>query len=289
MRLVLIHGRAQEGKSSDELKEEWLVALRRGLLDNQLQLPADTDVQVPFYGNRLDELIRQLDAPLVEDAVIRGDAKDSIAPEFRGELLEELAKNAQLSDEEIKAEFTGEIQERGPANWEWVHAILKALDKKTDFGDNVIETFTRDVYVYLTNAVVRREIDGIVAAALPEQGPCVVVGHSLGSVVGYNVLRRAANSIQVKKYVTVGSPLGLKSIRKRVESPIKMPECVSEWFNAYDDGDIVALLPLDENHFNVDPPIVNKGDVNNHTDNQHSIAGYLDDPEVAKQIQTALT
>jgi hypothetical protein len=63
---------------------------------------------------------------------------------------------------------------------------------------------------------------------------------------------------------------------------------VGHWFNAYDDRDVVALLPLDGQTFNVTPPIENKGDVRNFTDNRHGIEGYLVDPVVAQQVVLGL-
>jgi hypothetical protein len=61
------------------------------------------------------------------------------------------------------------------------------------------------------------------------------------------------------------------------------------WFNALDHRDIVALYPLDADHFGVEPAIENKTDVENHTDNRHGISGYLDDEVVARRIFDALT
>lgn len=59
---------------------------------------------------------------------------------------------------------------------------------------------------------------------------------------------------------------------------------MGQWFNAYDDRDVVSLVPLDDQTFNITPPIENKSDVRNFTDNRHGIEGYLADPVVAQQI-----
>ena len=59
-----------------------------------------------------------------------------------------------------------------------------------------------------------------------------------------------------------------------------------------DEGDVVALYPLDSNSFPLDPvnpAIENKTNVHNHTDNRHGIEGYLDDRDVAQWIYDALT
>ena len=67
-----------------------------------------------------------------------------------------------------------------------------------------------------------------------------------------------------------------------------MPPTTASWFNAMDDGDIVALYPLNNKHFPIEPPIVNKTDVENKTTNQHGITGYLADTDVARTIYDAL-
>jgi hypothetical protein len=82
------------------------------------------------------------------------------------------------------------------------------------------------------------------------------VGHSLGTVVAYNVLRSGR---KVPLYVTVGSPLGIRATRKTL-SPIENPIGNKGWYNAYDGRDVVALYPLDMNNFDV-PTITNNGGV----------------------------
>src|SRR5262249_61401873 len=91
---------------------------------------------------------------------------------------------------------------------------------------------------------VKTECDRIVSASLNES-PCVVVGHSLGSVVAYAVLRTDPRPLKVRAYVTVGSPLAIRAIRDRLR-PIGFPKpAVASWYNAYDPKDVVALYPLD--------------------------------------------
>ena len=122
-----------------------------------------------------------------------------------------------------------------------------------------------------------------------------MVGHSLGSVVAYNVCGSTGESARwkVPLLVTVGSPLAVTEIRKSLRSfaPCRCPSGVGAWFNAMDERDAVALYPLDAGNFPLDPinpAIENKRDVRNKTQNRHSISGYLDDADVAKRIHDAL-
>jgi pimeloyl-ACP methyl ester carboxylesterase len=145
----------------------------------------------------------------------------------------------------------------------------------------------RDVFVYVNDQPVRRAINKIVAAQLTGE-PTVVIGHSLGSVVAYEVLREHAGN-SVPRLATVGSPLGIRAIRRRLATPLTMPAGVRNWYNAFDERDVVALYPLNAENFGITPPIKNYPFVNNHTDNRHGIDGYLDDAEVAAQIGAALS
>ena len=284
MRLVLIHGRGQAGKEPQDLQQEWEEALDQGFHNANLERPAGLEVQFPFYGDKLDELLQQLDTPLPADVVERGAPEDSQEVAFMAEFAEEVADGAGLTEDE-KAEFYPTTRERGLFNMEWVHSVAQALDKIDVLGGMAMERFMRDVYVYLTNRPVQQRIHGLISTAVTGK-TCVVVGHSLGSIVGYNLLLDHASP--VVRYVTVGSPLGIKAVKNRLRTPLRMPKHTTGWYNAFDDRDPVALYPLDERNFGIRPAIVNNGDVRNFTNNRHSIAGYLSDAWVARAIHEAL-
>jgi hypothetical protein len=285
MKLVLVHGRAQGRKDPAALRQEWMDALDQGLARAGLTPSSGLEVAFPYYGDTLDELVREVDADLLENVVAKGGGEDQQEADFRGEFLYELATAAGITDAEIVAQHPTGVVEKGPQNWEWVHSILKALDR-TPLGTPAIDAFTRDVYVYLSYPGVRRRIDEIVAEHV--SGPCVVLGHSLGSVVAYNVLRATPESEDVKRYVTVGSPLGVRAIQKKLDTPLTMPACTNAWYNAMDERDVVALRPLDAATFPIHPAIVNKTDVDNFTPNRHGIAGYLSDADVARAVWEAV-
>ena len=287
-RLVFVHGRAQEGRDPEALKAEWMATLQRGATANGRTVPADLDVAFPFYGDVLDKYARDLDIPLSADMQTRGASpSDREFLQFQAEFAEEVRKRAGITDAQIESEYGNDLRERGPLNWGWVQATLRAIDKYGGgAGQKTLETFTRDVFLYTTRAGVRDEIDAIVAAKLTEQ-PTVVVGHSLGTVVAYSVLRRDTRALKVPIYVTVGCPLAVRSIRDQVR-PLRTPKPVAAWYNAFDTRDTVALYPLDAANFPVQPAIDNYGNVRNPTDNHHGIIGYLDNPDVAKHILDGL-
>jgi hypothetical protein len=296
--LVLVHGRSQEKKDSIALKKEWLDTLKAGLKKSNLELPIpDNLVRFPFYGDTLYDLVQGVPAGDAAKIVVRGPAGEA-DPEmqaFVAAVLAEVARERGVSDEQIVAAAEevagpGGVIERGPLNWGWVQGILSAIDRHVPGGSSLsIATFTRDVYLYITNATLRKVINDGVRKAMTPGVESVVVGHSLGTVVSYWLLRDEgpAAGWKVPVYVTVGSPLAITKIKQSLR-PVKHPDCVGKWYNALDPGDVVALYPLDKAHFPVNPLIQNKTDVRNGTDNQHGITGYLNDKDVAKRIYDAL-
>ncbi|MXN91684.1 alpha/beta hydrolase [Flavobacterium sp. Sd200] len=284
MNLVLIHGRDQQGQDKDVLVKTWIDALNKGLDKNGFTLPESTNIIFPFYGDLLDDLVQEIEKPQTA-ANAKGTIDDSQL-EFEFELYSEVAGQAGITDQQI-SQYVDGPKEKGPLNWEWVQGILRALDQHTPLGDVSVERFTRDVYTYLYYNAVRAKINDFIIGEL-QPGPTVLVGHSLGSVVGYNVLREA--DVEIVDYITIGSPLGLKSIKKKLATPLQFPDVIEgKWYNAYDDRDYVALKPLDKHNFNIDPPIINSNHVKNSTKNRHGITGYLDDKQVANKIYEALT
>jgi hypothetical protein len=288
VKLVLVHGRSQQRKDPAQLQEQWLDALRYGAERADAALPDDLKVEFPFYGDLLDDLVRQTQAAIWSEVNAKGPNPDTADMTLRGELIEEIARSAGLTEADIARELAAEPIERGPGNWEWIQAALRALDRVPGFNGAVIDVFTRDVFVYLAYPAVRKQVDKVVADAIGDE-PCVVVAHSLGTVVAFNTLRARAASPECLRLVTLGSPLGIRAIKNRLTpTPISSPACVRSWFNAYDDRDPVALVALDAANFDVQPPIENKSDVANFTDNRHGIEGYLSDPVVARKLVEVL-
>jgi pimeloyl-ACP methyl ester carboxylesterase len=67
-------------------------------------------------------------------------------------------------------------------------------------------------------------VDAKVRPAL-EAGPCIVVAHSLGTVVAFKLLR--AHTQDVPLFVTLGSPLGLTSVQSALKRPRINPHAQS--------------------------------------------------------------
>ena len=129
-------------------------------------------------------------------------------------------------------------------------------------------------------------------------GPFVVVAHSLGSVLAYEVLRKLpAERYDVALFVTLGSPLGLPSIRSLFKQDLHkkklpFPPCVRHWYNVADGQDPVALdgnLADDignagQRFSNLQGPDINLDSPRN----PHSGSGYLSNGEVRAKVRAVV-
>ncbi|MDH3293118.1 MAG: alpha/beta hydrolase [Acidimicrobiia bacterium] len=286
MRLLLVHGRAQGGKNENALKTEWIDALKVGFERAALPFP-DVTFDFPYYGDALDELVATSKLPNSAEVGAKGPGAGTGYADFLAEVYLQLeGRHPAVDAAAIRAELDQDPTAKGPGNWRWVHAIARAANKHfSGVVDFAIEQVLADVYLYVNNRSVRKAVDNIVVKTLTDE-PTIVVGHSLGSVVSYNTIVAQQGRLNVVKHITVGSPLGLRAISGPL-GPVRNP-ATNGWYNAFDSDDIVSLVPLDDEHFPVQPVIVNDDSVDNDTPNQHGISGYLSHPAVAETLAVCL-
>ena len=284
--IVFVHGRAQGDRIPKELQGEWEKALIAGLAENASIMTGRT-VRFPFYGKTLDELTAGMEEEAPGNLQAKGDASgaDQDFLNFQQEILEQVLANQGIAPAAQSAVVPMGAQEKGPGSWEWVQALLRALDQIPGLSSAALALTLRDVYVYLNYPKVRKSIDDIVAPTLV--GDCVVVAHSLGTVITYNLLKERKVDPAMKLFLTLGSPLGVGPIRRSV-MPLKHPAGIAKWHNVFDQRDVVALYPLDRTRFGVTPPISNDDTIKNATDNHHGIVEYLNKAVVADIIFAAL-
>jgi hypothetical protein len=297
--LILIHGRAQENKDGAALKQDWLASWEKGLAKIGKTLPiTDADIHFPYYGDSLIDLVGGKSAEDAAKIIIKGAGRPNAAEQdVMREMITEIAVRKGIAEADIRATLAedpaanAEVIEKGVLNWRWVQAILSTLDKVEPLSARLVALVTADVAKYLTNPAIHHAINAGVLKAFTDNQDAVVVAHSLGTVVAYNVLMSRPHpfaKVGVPLFVTLGSPLAVHAIKSRLR-PHTFPKPVGQWYNAMDPDDVVALFPLTNKHFLTGGTITNHTAVDNWTDNQHGIAGYLDDADVAKRIFDALT
>jgi len=136
------------------------------------------------------------------------------------------------------------------------------------------------------------------------QKQILLIAHSMGAIIAYDVLLYSRPNIWVDTFVTMGSPLGLpvvmaKSIAElksnnHSESRLTTPENIAtNWYNLADLQDKVAINynvsdDYDENSQHVrarDITVVNNYEHMGEK-NHHKIYGYLRTPELAEILHT---
>ena len=281
MKIVLIHGRAQGGRSSQQILEQWVPGMHAAGLTLDPSIP----IVAPFYGDVLDSMSEQA-IRFRPEVVTRGTPPPGDVDEVTAAMIEQMAIRAGLDIDQVLDEEDVSVVERGPERWGWVQALARRLEAKYPWlARTVIGKVTSDVKSYIDFPHIQDAVHDIVVPAL-EDGPTVIVSHSLGTVIAYWSLVEHVPNADVPLLITAGSPLGLNTIKKRLPQPLRIPHGVQRWLNVTDQEDIVALhARLDQDTFI--PGIENVDDVEN-GDDPHAIERYLSDPRVARAIHAAL-
>lgn len=108
--------------------------------------------------------------------------------------------------------------------------------------EQLVRLTFKDVHAYFFRgfADAMRDVLRTTLAGVDE--PFVLVAHSLGTIIAYDVLREPAyRDLDVQLLVTVGSPLGVREVEDLVTAPLQVPDGVRAWLNASDLRDVVAL------------------------------------------------
>ncbi|MEV0165587.1 trypsin-like serine peptidase [Nonomuraea fuscirosea] len=281
--LVFLHGRGHEECDPEEVRRNWAAGLNCGLTRAGLPTIVPADACFPFYGRRLVDAMRPLEALHRSPRVAVGDPVEAAAPaagstrRLYEQLIVEAAAKAGLPPARAAS-----LEGIGDA----VHHGLSWLADTTDLDRLTIAAVFGDVAAYLDDRRVREAVLDCVLQEMPRSGRLVLVSHSLGTVVAMDLLTRLDPAVEVDLLVTAGSPLGLDSVFERLISggPYR-PDRVARWFNAWCPIDPVAIgCPLGDRW--QDGP--DEAPVVNATGRAHDIDEYLAHAEVAQEIGVSL-
>jgi hypothetical protein len=323
--LVLVHGRSQQMPAASrsgpaeetafvaKKRRAWLAGLAKGLTLAGLPPVDESAVYFPYYGNvfvdaisarerrglaRPDLEVDQDPRPPSADTLILDSAQLLGFAPGRETVPEDEPDEAELdrawrayTEGDEEANFGAVLRPR------LLREALQYVARKTGASELVIERFLTDVAYYLDVADIRRLVLDLVAAevrkAAHEHGQVVVLAHSLGTAVGYDLFDALGDAVDVPLFVTTGCPLGLPVVQRNVlpawnasgkrRGPAVHGNQVP-WLNAYDVRDFVALVhPLADSY---DAPLQEERTFN--PSDPHSIQDYLSDPDVARPIGRAL-
>jgi subtilisin family serine protease len=166
--------------------------------------------------------------------------------------------------------------------------------------EKVSESLLRDVHDFFFDPPRRAVMEQSLMQYLDTAaGPHVIVSHSQGTMIAYNVLRKLSKQqYQIPLFVTMGSPLGLPPVVAEFETrdfldggEFTIPECVGRWVNVSARFDIVCNVKELSGQFQKTGPVVVEDNLISNPDgvrNAHSGTGYLRSDPVQSAVRDVL-
>lgn len=178
-----------------------------------------------------------------------------------------------------------------------IHKYFRDLETYYNSDKTSIESHARDQIRNRLYEVLKRN----------RKNDIMLIAHSMGSIVAYDVLTIFKPEFKIKTFVTMGSPLGLPIVMKKIslEQKIELnsgnklqtpPGVQKAWYNFSDLEDKVALNynlgdDYDPNRLGINAVdfIVNNNYTINEVNNPHKSYGYLRTPEFANKAYEFFT
>lgn len=191
---------------------------------------------------------------------------DSVDEEVRkvsDELFDSYIRDAEKEKQRVEESMSSVNVDSGWLIWKWIKKIYVLLSRKVSgvapdallkakkIMPNALDAVL-DLPVYLGNDRAK-DIRATVFAKIDEAMGCgvdgiVLIGHSLGSVIAFDVLQEELmdrKDSRIKALVTLGSPLEwVVKIRRAMSAEagkLSLDVCGTKWINYYDPYDPVPL------------------------------------------------
>jgi hypothetical protein len=188
---------------------------------------------------------------------------------------------------------------------------LEAVPLPAPLKRRLMRVFLRCVHHYLFNTTfspregetyqVRDEVRSRTVKALHDgannPGPHIILCHSMGTVIGYDVLTNTIDVPAIDALITMGSPLGLSEVQARLTPPWTAANGWPDtrlgdgyWANIYDRLDpVCGLHPRIANDFRWrGAERISDIEVSNAGGWRHSIGKYLGQPALRTALRLAL-
>ena len=294
--IVLLHGRSYK-PSRDRFFPLWLDAIRHGLdRDRPDALPAfaAATFEMAYYGD--------LSATWLDN--------------FRhkvGDLADRYDEDADLADRRAsigrlksltRDDFTRSAYARMRGGSPLFELIADALEhplRLLGLSESALQRYAPELAEYWADVHFGSDLRLVCTAALREamgrDGEVALISHSLGTLIAYDVAwklshygeyRHADWNRPIDLFVTLGGPLGNRTIRDRLKGatapePFRHPTNIRRWHNFTAEDDIIAHdqtladdfadmpTPIVDHH--IYNPAIRRGRVN-----PHYGAGYLMNP-----------
>ena len=274
--VVMVHGLANKPKA-ELLERWWSESIVEGIRWRGLRMPKMVRFEMAYWASLM------YDAPIDPVLEVNSYRPRTTAPHAY--------KNGHW--DRITRELKGIIGDA--LDWVKIKLDIDTIAKA------VLAVKMHELYSYYNVPSVRARLDGIVdlaiTRALSRGDRVVLVAHSMGTIVCYNVLRAMESDIDAPRiqFVTLGSPLGMPHVKMKLVQEygnVRVPTNVARWSNFADRRDPVAVDPFlrddfEPSRFGVAP--VDDLVLNEWAPVHHKSYDYLRRPEVASAIWAGLS
>jgi hypothetical protein len=254
-RLIYVHGINNQEYSRDQISDAWSNALKGTLGQLAAGWWGEIEVRTAYYADILHKEEQSWDG--LSDAVVAMGADSpngDYVPDEVAALYLEMQRGLGITDQQVEAELepgeqlTAATRMGAGIHKSWLKAITRALEKVAPgAGNGLARRFLRQAATYLNKPGIFGRINETVREQvlhdLGDTDRTVVIGHSLGTIVTYVLLRSMSDVPKLPLFVTLGSPLGIRIVRDRIAGPYICPAVAMTWINGSDPEDFVALHP----------------------------------------------
>ncbi len=300
--VIGIHGLANKPKKP-KLTEGWKAALDEGLEKNLKIKNAPYTFELVYWADLLYSSPVHFDQAMSFDDLYSNEpyipAKDgALRPYKEGWVDLVRAKAQDVAGTVIDfAKETFEIN--ALANW----VLEKTMKDLAFYYDESRQIRDRKETIRQARQVLMGELQDALRPHADDR--VMVIAHSMGSIIAYDVLRdmgRTDQPVRVRDFVTIGSPLGLPHVKGNIyrerehyskKAPVRTPTIVTDrWINFADRKDGVALdthladdyAPNDAGIPVTDDLVINDYVGTTGEANSHKSYGYLRTPELSRCV-----
>lgn len=284
--VVFVHGIGNKPEASI-LKCQWDTAL--------FGSPMGDRTRMSYWVNRERYPVPEAGSCAGGDTLGEGDGPGLRALGLDAEEIAPITRDQQKSLDALEKRLEARLAKGGAGPGAKALPLPEGLRRWTT--KLLTKIFLKDVRDFLYVPAERARMEASVTERLGAVGgPYIVIGHSQGSMVAFEVLRKLKKAdCDVKLFVTIGSPLGLQEVQDELKKGgrLAVPECVDRWLNVAERLDPVALDPELANDFAKNAAGVAVEDVTglqinpDWKSNPHSGTGYLRIAEVREAVRDA--
>ncbi|MEM9342352.1 MAG: hypothetical protein AAGA87_04860 [Pseudomonadota bacterium] len=292
VRLAFIHGINNEQNTAETLEAEWWQAITEGWADLGLPPKPKPKIDVGYYGKVLANAAKGIKPEVVAQGDETANRSKALA------FLQTYQDALGVEDADIRDEMAnmGHIEE-GVVAQGWIQRSLVAAGSAVERvlrgrGQWLAGSFLPQATHYIEDPGLAAQIALIVRKAIfdDHDEPSIVVSHSLGTVVAYDLLMdERQDDRDVPLFLTLGSPLAIGMMEQILPNREDVPNTpIKKWTNAYRLDDPVTLgRGITQDTLGIrGVENINQGLIERF--NTHSPTAYLRSPPVCARIHAAL-